>query len=476
MQRIVIFFLTVFFCFVFSNTNAKKTQKPNVVFFLVDDMGWKDLGAFGAKLYETPNIDQLCKEGVRFTNAYTSAPICSPTRASVLAGQHPLKLKMWHAPHYIKKNDCQYLLPKLLNENGYATWHVGKWHLGNPKDKTMPTDVGFDKNIGGWISWDPGSYFWPYKTNEDGSPMGHPRAQVPLRKGGKEGEQLTDRLTREALSLIDNHDPSKPFYLNFWYYSVHNRKEAKPELVEKYRKKIEKMGIDPKFRIHEVGGDSVLVTECNPVYAAMLETVDNSVGKVVQALKEKGLYENTLFVFYSDNGPTTDDVPCAPLMGGKNSTYEAGVRMPACITWSGNFKGKRVSHDRIMIMDIYNTVLEAASVQLPSGFEGDGLSLLPHLKKRKSVPKREFFWYFPDNRRHWGGRSSAAMLGKDGWKFIYFFTGDHPELYNLNKDIAESVDHHERYPKKAQEMELKLAEFLAEQGYAKMKEEITDKK
>lgn len=455
-------------------TNIKKPQKPNVVFFLVDDMGWKDLGCYGAKLYETPNIDKLCSQGVKFTNAYAPAPICSPTRASVLSGVHSLKLGMWNCFHDIKPKDSKNLLPAMLKRNGYTTWHVGKWHMGNPEDKTMPTNVGFDINIGGWTSWGPGSYFWPYKTNEDGTPMGHKRDYVPLRKGGQKGEHLTDRLTREAESLIEKHNTNTPFYLNFWYYSVHNRKEAKSELIEKYKKKIKKMGLKPTYRHHKYNNDSVLTSETNATYAAMLETVDNSVGRIIESLKKRGMYENTLFVFYSDNGPTTDDVPCAPLMGGKNTTYEAGVREPAFFTWKNGIEGGKTSNDRIIIMDVYNTIMEATSTTMPESHKGSGVSLMSHFKG-EPVKKRDFHWYFTWDRRKWAGRSSAAMLGKDGIKYIHFFNGDKPEMYNINRDQAELHDIYSENPDKAESMKQKLSQYLSECGYDKMKKQITTK-
>ncbi|BDD11126.1 sulfatase [Fulvitalea axinellae] len=445
-------------------------KKPNIVFFLVDDLGYKDLGVYGAKLYETPNIDKLSRAGVRFTNAYTAAPICSPTRAAVLTGKHPLRMKMWHAPHFIPKEDSKQMLPKLLSDQGYSSWHVGKWHLGTPKDHTLPQDVGFHINIGGGISWGPGSYFWPYKTNPDGSPMGHQRDHAPLRQGGFEGEQLTDRLTREAVNLIENHKGDNPVYLNLWYYSVHNRKEAKPELVEKYKKKIKRMGTKKSVRVHM--GDTLLASETNPLYAAMLETVDNSVGAVVKALKKKGMYENTLFIFYSDNGPTTNDVPCAPFLGGKNTTYEAGVRMPAFMTWPKEVPKNRVSDERIIIMDVFNTVLAATDTPIPEKVENDGISLMPHLKDNASVPRRDFYWYFPDTRRMYGGRASAAVLGKDGHKYIHFYKGYAPELYDIDADKAERHDLISQKPAKAKALQKKLNDFLLGYGYDRMDKQI----
>ncbi len=362
---------------------------PNVVFFLIDDMGWNDLGCFGAKLYETPNIDRLCAEGIRFSQAYTSTAICSPARASALSGSHPMKMGMWNHLHYLPKG--QKILPQYLKASGYQTWHIGKWHMGNPKDKTMPTDLGFDINISGWTAWGPGSYFWPYGWQPNGA--SHLRNSVPmLKEGGQEGEELTDRLTREALKVIANRDPSKPFYLNFWHYAVHNPKGAKPELVKKYETKIAALGLKETFRFDPKTKTNLVTSETNPTYAAMIETVDESVGRVVAKLKEIGEYENTLFIFYSDNGATTDTVPCVPLNGGKNSTYEAGVRVPAFMVWNGHIRPGSEYNRAIYIGDIFNTVMESTGQIIPPDQDSDGLSLLP-VFAGKQLPPRQFVWY-----------------------------------------------------------------------------------
>ncbi|MBD3287830.1 sulfatase-like hydrolase/transferase, partial [candidate division KSB1 bacterium] len=268
-------------------------RKPNIVFILIDDMGWKDLGCFGAKLQETPNIDKLCAAGVRFPQAYTSTAICAPARATVLTGKHPMKLRMWNHYHFIPKREK--ILAQYLKDAGYQTWHIGKWHLGNEEDHTLPTDLGFDVNCGGGIAWAPGSYFWPYGCNTDGT-GGNPRMSVPgLVPDGKDGEYLTDRLTEEALNLLNQRDPSKPFFLNFWHFAVHNRKEGKPALVEKYRRKIKELGLEPTYRIDPHTNSKLLTSETNAVYAAMIESVDESVGRLVDKLKQIGEYENTFF-------------------------------------------------------------------------------------------------------------------------------------------------------------------------------------
>ena len=437
-------------------------KPPNVVFFLIDDMGWKDLGCFGAKLYETPNIDRLCADGMRFPQAYTSTAICSPARATALTGRHPMKMKMWNHMHYIPQG--QKILPQYLKEDGYQTWHIGKWHMGNPQDKTMPTDLGFDINIGGWTAWGPGSYFWPYL--HDGKI--HPRDSVPmLKEGGQEGEYLTDRLTREALKVIDGRNPAKPFYLNFWHYAVHNPKGAKPELFKKYRDKIAAMGLKKTVRHDPKTGKDLVTSETNPTYAAMIESVDDSVGRVVAKLKEIGEYDNTLFIFYSDNGCTTDDVPCVPLNGGKNSTYEAGERVPGFMVWKGHIPPGAEYNHAIYIGDIFNTVMEATGQTVPPEQDSDSVSLLPVFAGQQLSP-RQFIWYFPDTREKWAQRANAAIYDeKTGMKYVMFFTGDSDELYDIAHDIGETTDILAQHPKTAAELQQRLTGFL-QRYYAAM--------
>nr|WP_319512271.1 sulfatase [uncultured Draconibacterium sp.] len=460
-KKIIKFSSVLYLLFALSFTAYSKGKQPNVVIFLIDDMGWKDLGCYGARLYETPNIDKLCTGGVRFTNAYTSAPVCAPARAAMLSGIHNLKLGMWSAAHYIPKDTK--LLSQYLKEDGYETWHVGKWHMGNQDDRTFPEDMGFDVNIGGFTSYGPGHHFWPYGVtlDENGKKQFNYRNSVPnLYEGGKEGEYLADRLTDESIKLLENRDRSKPFYLNFWHYAVHSVHESKEELRIKYQNKIDSLGTKlEKNRVDPVTGFHFVTSEAHAIYAGMIQSVDESVGKVVAKLKEQGEYENTIFVFYSDNGPLTDRVPCVPLMGGKNSTYEAGVRVPAFITWPGKLPAHEVSEEPIVIMDVMPTVLDAVGASVSRVKEIDGVSLMP-LFKEGEIEARDFYWYFPANRYNWGGRSSAAVLSKTGYKYILFFEGSEPELYNINEDLAEENNIIKENPEIAQELHDNLVAYL----------------
>jgi len=415
-------------------------DKPNVVVFLVDDMGWKDLGCYGAKLYETPNVDRLCAEGIKYTQMYTSAPICSPARATLMTGLNPLKLGMWTFTHILPP-DTKTILPGYLKERGYQTWHVGKWHLGQNVDGTLPQQLGFDRNIGGTKAHEPGTFFWPYNfPNTDNIPPDS-TAFNSLRSG-KKGEYLTDRMAVETLQMIEERDPDKPFFLNFSFYQVHNanrgRKEGKPALVKKYQKKIKKMGLKPTYRKDPKTGRKLLTSETNPKYAAMIESMDTAVGRVIAKLKEIGEYENTLILFLSDNGATTNDVPCAPLNGGKNSTYEAGVRVPAIAVWAGKIMPGTEYNKPVYLADIFNTVIDAAGATLPANYAGDGYSLLPTFDGNALSVKRQLFWYFPENRPHWGQRANAAIFDTASqMKYILSFNGDEDEMYHIPSDIGE---------------------------------------
>lgn len=440
---------------------AAQDTRPNIVFILLDDLGFSDIGANGAKFYETPNIDRLFADGMRFTNAYTTVSICAPARASAMTGRHPLKLGMWNHHHHMPANSIT--VAHRLKDAGYATWHVGKWHCGGPANSTLPQQMGFDINIAGWEAWAPATYFWPYKRDKNRPIEKVPtRSRVPgLEEGGREGEYLTDRLTDEAVKLINNHNAAAPFFLNLWHFAVHAPIEAKPEKIEKYRRKAESLAHMRMEYLYDAKGTRYIenpnMSDICPAYAAMIESVDESVGRIVQTLKDKGVYENTLIIFYSDNGPLTDKLIKTPWRGGKNSTYQGGLRMPAALVWKNKIKAGAENHREINTYDLPCTMLDAAGAAFPEGQDIDGLSLLPVASGGQAhMPARNFVWYFPSTRKHWGQYASAAMKDEGNWKYQMLFNGDSDELYDLNTDPGETNNLIKQHPAKAKAMETAL--------------------
>ncbi|MGE9271605.1 MAG: sulfatase-like hydrolase/transferase [Verrucomicrobiales bacterium] len=438
--------------------SAAADDRPNVVLFLIDDLGWKNLGCFGAELYETPNIDRLCSEGMRFSQAYTSAAICAPARASILSGMHPMRFGMWNHLHFITPGTK--ILPQFLRENGYQTWHVGKWHMGNAEEKTLPLDMGFEKSAGASTAFGPGSYFWPFGCDPETGEPRHERMSVPeMYQIGKKGDQLTELLTDQIETMMEGRDRSRPFFLNFWPYSVHSGQETSSELKEKYQRKIEDMGLEPTYRIDPKTGAKLLTSETNAVFAGMVETLDVQIGRVIEMIKQAGEYENTLFIFYSDNGCTTQNVPCVPLNGGKNSTYEAGVRVPAFISWKGKVPAGEEYAKPIYICDVFDTVLDAVGVEHPKR-EDDGISLMP-VFSGGPLPPRQFVWYFPDERAWWAQRPNAAIYDeRSGMKYISFFNGDDDEMYDLSNDLAEAHNVAPVHPELGRELKKRTRSFL----------------
>ena len=357
-------------------------RPPNVVLILVDDMGWTGAACYGSDFHETPYIDRLASEGVRFTQAYAAAPVCTPTRASIQAGKAPARLHMtiWHEasgepPAWARRELIppvtegnlpleETTLAELLRERGYFNAHVGKWHLGDAAH--YPQNHGFDLNIGGTFWGCPATFFYPYRGLFGSA--GELR-YVPDLALGHEGEYLTDRLTEEALNVLDRvHD--RPFYLNLSYYTVHTPIEGKPDVVARYARKL-RPGL-----LHD-----------NPHYAAMYETLDHNVGRVLEKLDDLGVADNTLVIFTSDNGGHvlehrgTRVTRNTPLRSGKGTLYEGGIRVPLLVRWPGVTTAGAVCEEPVITTDFYETIREVVGAPLPSGREGldDGLEPALHL-------------------------------------------------------------------------------------------------
>ena len=438
-------------------------KNPNIIFILIDDMGWKDISCYGSSFYETPNIDRLAAGGMRFTDAYAACPVCSPTRASIMSGKYPATLgatdwfdwagtthpshgKLLEAPYVNHLSLEEKSVASALKDGGYNTWHLGKWHLGTRE--YYPNKHGFDVNIGGFaFGSPPKGYFSPYaiETLED----------------GPDGEYLTDRLTDEAIKLIENND-GKPFFLNLWHYTVHIPIEAKEEDVRRFEEKAKAMGLD-KIQAFEEGENFPCehkkhmkvkrrLIQSDPVYAAMVYNLDWNIGRLLAALDKKGLTQDTLVIFTSDNGglSTAEGSPTcnAPLSEGKGWMYEGGVREPLIFQWPGVIEPNSICNEPVTSTDFYPTLLEAAGLPLMPQQHTDGVSILPLLKGEATKLQRDaIYWHYPHYGNQGGTPGSSIRMGD--YKLIEFFEDGRLELYDLKNDIEEEKNRAAEMPELA---------------------------
>jgi arylsulfatase A-like enzyme len=446
--------------------------KPNILFILLDDFGWTDCGCYGSSFYETPRLDELAEQGARFTNAYAACPVCSPTRASILTGKYPARLgmtqwlggvsegKLAHVPYVDHMSSEEFSLARALKSGGYDTWHVGKWHLskhGERRFETYPDKHGFDVNIGG-CNWGMpmNGFFAPYglETLEEG----------PI------GEYLTDRLTDEAIGLIENRG-DQPWFMHLSHYAVHIPIECHAELVEKYRRKSERLALDKvdpfvageRFPCKHLEDQNVLrrTVQSDPTYAAMVENVDWNIGRVLDSIEASGQMDNTIVIFFSDNGglATSEGSPTcnAPLQEGKGWMYEGGTREPLIVRWPGRIESGVVLDNVVTSTDFYPTLLECAGLPLLPEQHCDGVSMLPLLEGNPAFDRGAVFWHYPHYSNQ-GGVPGCSIRDGD-WKLIEFFEEGRLELYNLKEDIGEEEEVGERYPDTRDALQAKLHEW-----------------
>lgn len=444
----------------------KSNLKPNIIFILADDLGWADVGCYGNDFNETSNIDKLAKQGMRFTNAYAPAPVCSPTRGGLLTGQYPARFGI---TDYLRPNGSDHLstdqitIAGMLKKAGYATGMVGKWHLsgyciqGAPEE-VRATDFGFDEELFSEIKGvGNGADFYPYVFRDQKiSWLNVEKKRLP----GK--EYLVDRMNLEAVDFIDR-QKDRPFFLYLSHYAVHTILNGKENLVMKYIEKHRpgKSSRNKCYLCQDAGfeGDPLhhWAKDHNPHFAAMLESIDDGVGMIMNKLNELGLADNTIFIFTSDNGGETNVTSNAPLRGGKSSLYEGGIREPLIIRWPGVVPANMVCHKTVNIVDFYPTLLQAANIEPDKRQKLDGISIVPVLKNPTANLKREaLYWHYPLEKPHFlGGRSSGAIRLGD-WKLIEFFDTGEIELYNLAEDISEKDNLATKYPNKKDELLNKL--------------------
>ena len=423
--------------------SAGEPTTPNVIIVLVDDYGWTDAGCFGSRYYQTPNIDRLAKDGMRFTNGYAACTVCSPTRAALLTGQHPARLHLtdWIAGHNrpfakLKIPDWTRRLEvstvtigERLKSAGYATASIGKWHLGD--ETHVPEQHGFDVNVGGYHRGQPPSYHAPYK--------------IPtLTPEGPAGEFLTDREAMEAERFITaNQD--RPFLLYLPHYAVHTPIQAKAEVVAKYK-----------------AIDSSGMTHTKPEYAALVESVDDAMGRIRATLARLELDDRTIIIFTGDNGGLIGPTSNKPLRDGKGSAYEGGVRVPWIIHWPGVTKPGSGSAAPIMTIDIHPTVLAMTGVAADAAQPLDGISLADHLRGGPAPTRAALFWHYP--HYHPGGATPYSAVRIGDWKLIHFYEDGRDELYDVVKDISESTDLAAKEPQRTKEMRAHLDQWLASVG------------
>jgi len=462
---------------------AEKKEKPNILYFLVDDMGWKDTGYNGSEFYETPNIDVLAKEGVRFTNAYVSHPRCLPSRYSIITGKYPARdCVPGSKKKALKGGETTLAVP--FKEAGYSTFFTGKWHLA--ANESLPQDQGFEINIGGGHAGAPTSYFYPYNVSKSGR-KGKERPIQGLDEG-VEGEYLTDRLTDETIKFLKKQTketPDKPFLAYVSQYAVHTPFQAKAEYIKKFKDKLKTMSFEGPEYISEGTGQRKMRHD-NAVYAAMIYSMDESLGRLVETLKEIGEYDNTIIILFSDNGglsnrgtnPRQLATSNTPLKAGKGHLYEGGIREPMIVRWPGVTKAGTQSDEVVIGSDFFPTMLEMAGLPLHPEAHLDGESFVWALKnKRNPNPERSFFWHSPTGRPHSTGDSNSSAVRNGDYKLIEFFDQGRVELYNLKEDISESKNLSKEMPEKTQELQQILHNWKKEiNAYVKVKNNKGQKK
>lgn len=482
------FCLAIISLLLFSCTKKEEASpKPNIIFILVDDLGWKDVGFMGSTFYETPHIDALAKSGMHFTNAYAACAVCSPTRASIMTGKYPARIGItdWIRGRFSgvevpenKQNPMGYdtfpkrklLTPKnpwwmesaeitlaeVLKTAGYTTAHIGKWHLGFAD--WYPEKQGFDYNFGGTDYGQPPVYFDPYERG---------KFKIENLPGINPGEYLTDREADEAVSFIRAH-ADEPFYLNMWHYTVHTPLQAKEELIEKYKAKQaanpdlpqyrEEDSMSARFRSREP-----LDAQKNPIYAAMIESLDDAVGSIVTTLDSLNLRENTIIVFFSDNGGHIVSTDNSPLRLGKGHAYEGGIREPMVVSWPQKIAPEAQSDYQISSIDFFPTLCNLAEVPIPENLQFDGLDFSDVLLGNDGPTRDALFWHFP--HYWWGDKVKPYSIIREGdWKLIKRYETNSFELYNLKEDIGEENDLASKLTTRVEVMNEKLETWLAEMG------------
>jgi len=467
LDRIYLAIIISVFATVVDGGPSSADDQPNVVLILIDDLGYTDLGCYGSSFYETPWLDTLATQGVRFTDAYSSCPVCSPARASLMTGQWAQRFALTDylgAPQPEQWNRNTPLLParyteklpldaptlaKLMKSKGYPTFFAGKWHLG--PEGFWPEDQGFDINKGGH------GRGGPYGGKKYFSPYDNPRLS-----DGPEGEHLPARLAHETADFIKQ-NKDQPFFALLSFYSVHTPLMTREDLKQKYQRKKQQLGLAAEWG--REGPREVRLNQEHAVYAGMVEAMDQAIGIVLDQIDALGLTENTLVIVTSDNGglSTSEGWPTSnePLRAGKGWMYEGGIRVPLIIRWPAKTQPGTTSNTPVSFPDFYATLLDVTKTVPDPGQFVDGVSLLPLLAGEEIEP-RPLFWHYPHYGNQGGAPSAAVRNGK--WKLIEWMEDQRIELFDLAADLSEANDLANQYPDIAAELQNDLHNWLREVG------------
>tara|TARA_X000000368_G_scaffold258261_1_gene204118 strand:+ start:4747 stop:6156 length:1410 start_codon:yes stop_codon:yes gene_type:complete len=457
MKKITLLFITIL---IFSCSN--ENEKPNLLFILVDDLGWTDVSYNKSDYYETIHIDNLSETSMLFDNAYAASSVCSPTRASIMTGKHPARVNItdWipgldpkNKPLLgpIDRNELpleETTIAEVLRDNNYSTFYSGKWHLGS--EGHYPEDQGFDVNIGGFEKGSPmGGYYSPYKN--------------PRLSDGPEGEYLTDRLTLETIELIRNRDTKKPFAAFLSFYNVHTPIQENKEFIDYYVEKLKSYENTSPETVKE--GDAItLLNQRNAKYASMVHATDYNVGRIINFLKDNNLYENTLIVFTSDNGGLSTQRRVAPtsvfpLRAGKGWLYEGGIRIPQLIKLPKQIN-KEIISEPVVSYDLFPTIANVLNLN-HSVSDIDGVDLT-NLFVKKDIERDFIFWHFP----HYHGSmwKPGSALRNNDWKLVELHEENKVELYNLKDDLSETIDVSNKFPEITSRLVNKLNDIKIDLG------------
>lgn len=469
MNRNLMIILSCFFLYTCKPANDDEKDLPNVLFILVDDLGYKDLGIYGSTFYDTPNLDSLAGVSTRFTNAYAASPVCSPTRAAIMTGKDPVRVNItdWIPGLPIEKVENPKLTPpedihnlplsektmaEVFREKGYKTFFAGKWHLGETAE-FWPEQQGFDINKGGHHKGSPpGGYYAPYEN--------------PRLENGPEGEYLTDRLVDESIQFIENYQDSA-FFLYLAFYTVHTPIQGCDKYDQFYLQKQQQLPDQGEVAIYQDGRLTTRINQSQAKYAAMVRSMDENIGRLLDKLNELNLSDNTIIVFTSDNGGLTtrgsNPGPTAvyPLRAGKGWLYEGGIRIPLIIKTPGQ-QAPLVSEQPAVSMDLYPTILELAGIPPIPEQHQDGLSLQSVLQNPLQVEERTLVWHYP----HYHGTTwkPGSAIRQGDWKLITFYEEDKVELYNLANDPGEKLNLAAEYPEKLAQLQSLMHEYIKQRN------------